>query len=148
MLRRVNSSGKACQVKHMSSTWIVATSISSKPRWDTEEEGFYKFLHALHHHITLYAVIQQCFGYCNKSQTVAELLGCDVYYALELASLITWHAHPLLANVDCCSNAEQLVMTAAFCDSALTRNCYSTLHVVTRQCTGAHYGRRQCHGVG
>jgi len=39
----------------MSSTWIVATSISSKPRWDTEEEGIYKFLHALHHHITLFA---------------------------------------------------------------------------------------------
>ncbi len=139
MLRRVNSSGKACQVKHMSSTWIVATSISSKPRWDTAR------IASSHHGICLYAVIQQCFGFCNKSQTVAELLGCDVYYALELALLIIWHAHPLLANVDCCSNAEQLVMTAAFCDSALTRNstlacCHKTVHRRTLRAQAMPWG--------
>lgn len=132
MLQRVNSSDKACQVKHMSSTWIVATSISSKLCWDTAR------IASSQHVICLYVVIQQCFGFCNKSQTVAELLGCDVYYALELALLIIWHAHPLLAKVDCCSNAEQLVMTAAFCDSALTRNstlacCHKTVHMRTLQ---------------
>ncbi len=57
-------------------------------------------------------------------QAVAKLLGCNVYYAFELALLITCCPPPLLLNslyVAACNNAEQVAMTASFCDSSLTR---------------------------